>query len=300
VPQQSPTVVTGIKGQHDVVHRRRWGTWASGAFAVAVGALVVLVASRAQIEYSVIPEYFFSEVVLSGLGNTLILAGACMAIGIALGILAAVMRQSPSPVARTVSALYVWAFRGTPVLVQLLLWFNLSLVIESVTIPGVGERSTNDLMTPFLAAVLALGINEGSYMAEIIRGGILSVGRGQHEAAQALGISRGRTMFHIVLPQALRVIVPPTGNEFITMLKYTSLAYVVSYTELLGAAYKIYSTNLKVVELLITVSIWYLLITTVLSVGQRQLERRLSAADGRGPGTGARTRRPRKVDHDVR
>jgi polar amino acid transport system permease protein len=187
-----------------------------------------------------------------------------------------VMGMSRNPVMRVASAAYVWLFRGTPVLVQLLLWYNLSLVIATMTIPGVGSWPTNQLITPFVAALLGLGINEGAYMAEIVRAGIGSVDHGQTEAAHALGMSQATTMRRIVLPQAMRVIVPPTGNEFVSMLKTSSLAYAIQYGELLQSAVKVYSNNLAIVELLLTVSIWYLALTTVATVGQRMLERRYS------------------------
>lgn len=276
-----------------VVRAGRWRERVVGVLALAGAGIFIAIAARADIEYSLVPEYLFNRQVLEGLRNTLLLSAACMGIGVTLGVLAAVMGQSRSFVARTISGAYIWAFRGTPVLVQLLLWFNLSLVVPTIGLPGLGSTPTNDLITPFLAALLALGINEGSYMTEIIRAGIISVDKGQSEAGLAIGLSRGRVMTRIVLPQALRVIVPPTGNEFITMLKYTSLAYTVAYSELLGAAYNIYTSNLKVVELLITVSIWYLFITTILTIGQRQLEKRLSidtVVKPRSRRAGARTK----------
>jgi polar amino acid transport system permease protein len=156
-------------------------------------------------------------------------------------------------------------------LVQLLIWYNLALVF-----PTMLGHPTSDVMTPFVAALLGLGINEGAYMAEIVRAGIGSVDEGQTEASQALGMTRGQTLRRVVLPQAMRVIIPPTGNEFINMLKTSSLAYTIQYGELLLSAVSVYTRNLQVVELLFTVSLWYLVLTSVFSVGQYYLERRFA------------------------
>jgi polar amino acid transport system permease protein len=170
-------------------------------------------------------------------------------------------------------------FRGTPVLVQILFWNFISAVYPKITfgLPFIG-LDANQLITPIVAAILALGLNEGAYMAEIVRAGILSVPEGQSEAASALGMTRLQTMRRIVLPQAMRVIVPPTGNETISMLKTTSLVSVIAVTELLYAGQLIYAASYKQIPVLVAVSIWYLVATTVLSIGQYQLERRF----GRG------------------
>lgn len=283
----------GVGHERDltIVPVRPWGTWVAALLVAGVAGFMVWALLGARIEYSLIPEYFLNDLVLRGMLNTITLTLICMAIGIVLGVTAAIMGRSANPILRGVALFYISAFRGTPVLVQLLLWFNLSLVLENIGIPGIYSVSTNSVMTPFVTAILALGINEGSYMAEIVRSGILSVDKGQFEAAQSVGLRKGQVMRRIVLPQALRVIIPPSGNEFISMLKFTSLAYVVSYSELLGAAYKIYSTNLKVVELLLTVSIWYLILTSILSLGQYYLEKRLNYESGGGLFRGFRMRR---------
>jgi len=188
---------------------------------------------------------------------------------------------------------FVWFFRGTPVLVQLFFWYNgVPSVWKRVTIAvpfthtTLYSARTVDFMTPFMAAFLGLALNEGAYMAEIVRAGILSVDEGQVEAAHALGMTPLLTMRRIVLPQAMRVIVPPTGNEFISMLKTTSLASAITYGELLRRSSDIYSTNLDVVPLLVVASIWYLVLTTVATIGQYFLERRFARGRGR-PSTGA-------------
>jgi polar amino acid transport system permease protein len=266
--------------------RHPWRYVAAGLVLAGFGFLIRAFAT-ADIDWAVVPRYLTEPVILSGLRNTLILTLLCMAVGVVLGVLAAVMKQSENPVLRIGASAYIWFFRGTPVLVQLLIWFNLSLIFQTIGIPGVFDVSTNVLMTPFVAAVLGLGLNEGSYMAEIVRGGMLAVDRGQVEAAQAVGLTRSQTLRRIILPQALRVIIPPTGNEVISMLKYTSLAYVIAYNELLSSAYKIYSSNLKVIELLLTASIWYLVLTTVLTVGQHYLEKRFNRSSA-APAVGRR------------
>jgi polar amino acid transport system permease protein len=255
---------------------RHYGRWFAAGVLLVLLALVVRVFAAADIDYAVTGHFLTAPNVIRGMANTVVISVLAQAIGISLGVAFAVMGMSRNPVMRVASAAYVWLFRGTPVLVQLLLWYNLSLVIATVTIPGVGSWPTNQLITPFVAALLGLGINEGAYMAEIVRAGIGSVDHGQTEAAHALGMSQATTMRRIVLPQAMRVIVPPTGNEFVSMLKTSSLAYAIQYGELLQSAVKVYSNNLAIVELLLTVSIWYLALTTVATVGQRMLERRYS------------------------
>jgi polar amino acid transport system permease protein len=255
---------------------RHWGRWVSGALVLAALGLLVNAFSRADVQWDVTGEYLTVETVVRGAGRTLLISVLAQALGIALGVVVAVMRQSGNPVTAAVGWLYVWFFRGTPVLLQLLLWYNLGLVFPTL----LGHR-TVDVMTPFLAALLGLGINEGAYMAEIVRAGIGAVDEGQTEAAQALGMRRSVVMRRVVLPQAMRVIIPPTGNEFINMLKTSSLASVITYSELLLAARSVYTQNLLVFELLFTVAIWYLVLTSVFSVGQFYLERRFSRGTAR-------------------
>lgn len=255
---------------------RHYGRWVGAAAVLVAVVLLVLAFANADIDYAVTAEFFTAETIVRGMLNTLLISVLAQALGIGLGILAAVMRLSANPVTSAVASVYIWFFRGTPVLVQLLVWYNLAYVFPTLSVPGLGTWQTNDVMTPFLAALLGLGINEGAYMAEIVRAGIGSVDEGQTEAAHALGMSPGRTMRRVVLPQAMRVIVPPTGNEFINMLKTSSLAYAIQYDELLQSAVRIYSNNLAIIELLFTVSLWYLVLTSVFSVVQYRLERRFS------------------------
>ena len=264
-----------------VVPIRHYGRWVLGAVVLVVLAALIRAFATADIDYHLVWQYFYNPVILGGVVNTLKLTLLSMALALLLGIGSAVMRQSHNPVLRWVAAGYVWLFRGTPLLVQLLIWFNLSLIFNTLIIPGVYSAPMNQVMTPFVAALLGLGVNEGAYISEIVRGGILSVDNGQREAAAAIGMSRARTMRRIVLPQALRVIVPPLGNEFIALLKYSSLAYAISYSELLNSANKIYTVNFKVIELLFTASLWYILLTTVFTMLQQVLERRLDRGHGR-------------------
>jgi polar amino acid transport system permease protein len=197
-----------------------------------------------------------------------------MVIGIVLGVVLAVMRLSPDPLISGASSFYIWIFRGTPVLVQILLWYNVAALYPQITLglPFI-HANANDLITPFVAGMLALGLNEGAYMAEIVRAGLLSVDEGQTEAAQALGMTRLQTMRRIVLPQSMRVIIPPTGNETISMLKTSSLVSVIAIAELTYSGELIDSVNYKVIQLLLVISIWYLFMTSILSIGQYYLER---------------------------
>ena len=255
---------------------RHYGRWVGAALVVLLLALLVRAFANSQIDFAITRQFLTQASIIKGMFNTLLISVAAQILGIALGVVAAVMRLSHNPVTSSVAWLYVWFFRGTPVLVQLLVWYNLSLIFPVLSVPGIGSWQTNSVMTPFLAALLGLGINEGAYMAEIVRAGIGSVDDGQTEAAHALGMSPQRTMRRIVLPQAMRVIVPPTGNEFINMLKTSSLAYAIQFPELLQSAVRVYSNNLAIVELLFTVSIWYVVLTSIFSVFQYYVEKRFS------------------------
>ncbi len=266
--------------------RHPW-RWVSAVAVVLVVAWIVAGIARV-VDVPTIRRYLFSDLILEGLRTTLIVAVLAQAVGIVLGVVLAVMRLSKNPVTSTTAWGYIWFFRGTPVLVQLLFWFAavpLAFKTFSIGIPFTGitfyEKPMVAFMTSFVAALLGLGLNEGAYMAEIVRAGILSVDEGQVEAAHALGMTPGLTMRRIVLPQAMRVIIPPTGNEFISMLKTTSLASVVLLGELLRAAQNVYTSNLKNLELLIVASIWYLVLTTLASIGQYYLERRFARGSAR-------------------
>jgi polar amino acid transport system permease protein len=252
---------------------RHPGRWiAAAAVFVLVLAMAYSFTTNPRFEWSVVGEYFFSVRVLHGLLLTLELTVISMLIGVALGVLLAVMRLSLNPLVSGASRFYIWLFRGTPVLVQILFWFNITALYPNIGI-GAWSFDANNLITPFIAAILALGLNEGAYMAEIVRAGILSVDEGQSEAGAALGMSRLKIMLRIVLPQAMRVIVPPTGNEAISMLKTTSLVSVIAVSDLLYSVQLIYAVNYRTIPLLLVASIWYLLVTTLLSIGQFYIER---------------------------
>jgi polar amino acid transport system permease protein len=236
------------------------------------------VATNPRFEWNIVGDYFFSSQVTHGLVVTIELTVIAMVIGIALGIVLAIMRLSPNPLVSGASFTYIWFFRGTPLLVQLLFWNFISALYPkfSLGVPFGPELTTidaNSLITPFVAAILGLGLNEAAYMAEIVRAGLLSVDEGQTEASQALGLTRLQTIRRIVLPQAMRVIIPPTGNETISMLKNTALVSVIAYTELLYSVQLIYAANYKQIPLLLVASLWYLIVTTVLSIGQYYVER---------------------------
>ncbi|HEX5225825.1 MAG TPA: amino acid ABC transporter permease [Solirubrobacteraceae bacterium] len=258
---------------------RHPGRWIAAAIVVVIAvAIVHSIASNPRFEWSVVGHYLFDERVLEGLRVTIELTVIAMAIGIVLGILLAVMRLSPNPLVSGGSWLYIWFLRATPVLVQLLFWYNIAALYPKIDLgipfgPAFIHADANSLITPFTAAILALGLNEGAYMAEIVRAGIISVPEGQSDAARSLGMTRLQTMRLIVLPQAMRVIIPPTGNETISMLKTSSLASVIVVGELLYAAQNIYSVNFKTIQLLIVASIWYMVCTSLLYVGQYYLER---------------------------
>jgi polar amino acid transport system permease protein len=266
---------------------RHPGRWLAAAVVLVLAAMLVnTLLTNHRFEWSVVWSYFLSRRVLAGLGVTLLLTVVCMAIGIVLGVILAVMRLSDNPLLSGSSWLYIWFFRGTPVLVQLLVWFNLAFLYPKISLgvpfgPSWVTANANSLITPLTAAILGLGLNEGAYMAEIVRAGILSVEPGQGEAAQALGMSRGLTLRRIILPQAMRVIIPPTGNETISMLKTSSLASVITVTELLYAVQLIYSVNFKTIPLLIVASIWYLIVTSLLTVGQYYVERHYARGSAR-------------------
>jgi len=228
----------------------------------------------------VVGQFFTAPAILQGLWGAVWMTFCAMALGIALGVLFAVMAMSPNPVLKAVATFYIWFFRGTPLLLQLLIWFNLALVFPRLGIPGLFEARTVDVMTPFMAALLGLGVGQGAYTAEVVRSGILSVDLGQTEAAKAIGMTRLTTLRRIVLPQAMRVIIPPVGNEVISMVKLTSVASVIGYAEILRNAQTIYYANARVIELLIVAAIWYLIVVTVLQIGQYFLERHFSKGRG--------------------
>ena len=247
------------------------------ALALTLGVISAgLIVSRSdQVQWSVIPQYFFDASILQGIRLTLILTFLAITAGLVGGIILAMLRGSGNSVLVGFAYLYIWFFRGTPLLVQLIFWFNIQLFLPEI---GFGSHSipTNALISSFTAAMLALGLNEAAYMSEIVRGGILAVDRGQSEAATALGYTPYQTFRHIIMPQALRVIIPPIGNQTISMLKTTSLVSIVAAQDLLTRAQNIYAKNFLVIELLFVAASWYLIMTSIAIVMQAWIERRFS------------------------
>ncbi|WP_315700705.1 MULTISPECIES: amino acid ABC transporter permease [unclassified Bradyrhizobium] len=259
-----------------VARQAHWGRWITAAVILVVLVAIGRAFARGQIEWSYVNRFLTAPVILHGIVNTMIMAVLAMALGIALGVIVAIMRLSPNPVLKAVAAGYTWLFRGTPLILQLLLWFNLALVFPTIGIPGLWSARAVDVMTPFLAALLGLGINQGAYTSEVMRAGLLSVDIGQYEAAQAIGMGRLQALRRIILPQAMRVVLPPLGNEFIGLVKATSLASVIQYPEVLHSAENIYYANSRVIELLIVAGLWYLLVVSILTPLQMLLERRFA------------------------
>src|SRR3954464_8045998 len=268
---------------------RHPGRWVAAAIVALLGiALVRSMATNPRFEWDIVGQYFTSRSILDGLPATIELTIIAKIIGILPRVTRAVMRLSANPLVAGASGLYIWFFRGTPLLVQLLFWNNISALYPKIGVgipfgPDLFHANANTLITPFVAAILGLGLNEGAYMAEIVRAGIISVDEGQTEASHALGMTRLQTMRRIVLPQAMRVIIPPTGNETISMLKNTALVSVIAYTELLYSVQLIYAANYKQIPLLIVASIWYLIVTTILSIGNHFIERPFGRGTTRQP-----------------
>jgi polar amino acid transport system permease protein len=277
-PVSARTALPDISG-YRLVPERHWGRWAAVALIAVLLAGLARAFAVGDIEWSYVGQFLTAPAIMQGLVNTIWMSIAAMALGIALGVGTAVMRMSPNPVLQGVAMGYTWLFRGTPVILQLLLWFNLALVFPKL---GWGDYSlrTVDVMTPMLAALLGLGINQGAYTSEVVRAGMLSVDTGQYEAAKSIGMTRLTALRRIVFPQAMRVIIPPLGNEFIGMVKLTSLASVIQFAEILHNAQNIYYANSRVIELLIVAAIWYLVIVSILTPAQMLLERRFSRGAG--------------------
>ena len=229
-------------------------------------------------EWDAVGRFLWNPLIREGAWRTIQVAVLAQVLGVLLGGLFALMGMSRSPAARGLTGFYVWFFRGTPALLQLyILYFGIPQLFDNQTL-------TTEL-TAFRAAIIAFGVNEGAYMTEIVRSGILSVEAGQMDAAKSLGMTQLQAMRHVVLPQALRVVVPPTGNEFIAMLKNSSLASAIGLVELLLAARLIYTTNFDIMELLVVAAIWYLAFTSIFSLGQAELERVLAVGERERPET---------------
>ncbi|WP_320197664.1 amino acid ABC transporter permease [Agrobacterium sp. rho-13.3] len=245
-----------------------------------------IVANNENFGWPVVAQYFFDKTVMQGLSVSLGLTVVAMLIGVVLGLLLAVARMSQDVLASSLSGLFVWFFRGTPLLVQLIFWYNLSTLFPEISIaipfgPTLISWETNSVITPMTAAIVGLALNEAAYMAEIIRGGLLSVDRGQSETAEAFGMTKARALWRIIIPQAMRSIVPPTGNQLISMIKATSLVSVIAMADLLYSVQSIYNRTFEIVPMLMVAVIWYLLITSVLNIGQGYIERYYGRGDRR-------------------
>ncbi len=264
-----------------IIHRRRWGSWILGVVVLAFVAVLVAASFRARIiDLSVFAEYIFSGQILMGAVNALVLGTLALFIAALIGFVAALMRVSGNPILSGIAAVYVYLFRGTPMLIQLIFWFNavpimfpnIYLALPFMDAPLINASTTN-IVTPFLAALAGLSLAEGAYMSEIIRGGIMAVDRGQREAATALGMVHRKVLTQVIIPQAGRIIIPALGNQYIMLLKSSSLASAIGYLELLRVATDIYSSNFRVVELLAVAAVWYLVMTAFATAIQTVLEK---------------------------
>ena len=279
----------GIDEPLRIVPLRSPGQWVAAA--VALFLLVFAVDSLAHnkaIEWHVVGEYFTSHAIVSGLYMTLWLTGLTLVLGFALGIVVAIMRMSHNAVLQGLAWGYIWIFRATPLLVQLLLWFNLGALYPKLSLgipwgPTYLHVETKNLVGATAAAIIGLTLHEAAYAAEIIRGGILSVDTGQSEAAQALGLSRARILRRIVLPQAMRTIIPSAGNLLIGLLKRTTMVSVIAVNDLLYSAQLIYNRNFLIIPLLTVATLWYIVITSILTTGQYYLERYFGQGSARQP-----------------
>jgi polar amino acid transport system permease protein len=276
----------------DVAHarpRRRLLTWIAGPILLilALQSAQFLVTTEA-FRWDIVWQYLFDGTILLGIAMTIGLTVIAMVLGTILGAVIAAARLSSHRLPRAIGGLYVWIIRSIPLLVQLLFWYNLSALMPALGVgvpfgPLLFSWSTNDVISPFTAAILALTLHEAAYMAEIIRGGLLSVERSQRDAALALGMGTFRIYVKILVPQAMRFIVPPTGSQVISMLKGTSLVSVIALADLLYTVQHIYNLNFQVIPLLIVAVLWYLAMTSLLYIGQAQIERYYGRGSVRRP-----------------
>ncbi|PRY43980.1 amino acid ABC transporter permease [Umezawaea tangerina] len=275
----APPPTTRTAPVDTVVPLRRPGRWVSAALVLVVlAAAVRSIVTNDAFQWDVVAEYFTADVVLRGLGTTLWLTVLTLVLGFALGTALAVLRLSGNPVLVGVSWGYVWVFRSVPMLVQLLFWFNIGALYPTLSFgipfgPDFVSVSSTNLVGPTAAVVIGLTLHEAAYAAEIVRGGVVSVEQGQVEAALALGMGRGRILRRIVLPQAMRSIVPAAGNALIGTLKGTSVVSVLAVQDLLFSVQLIYNRNYLIIPLLLVATVWYVVVTSVLSAAQYYVER---------------------------
>jgi polar amino acid transport system permease protein len=286
---------------------RHWGRWiASVVILYIFAALIYSLARNKNLQWDVVGDYLFRPIILRAALLTIELTVIAMVIGAIGGTLLAVMRLSKNYVLSGLSSLYIWFFRGTPVYVQIVIWSFFGILYPKIFIGlpftglAFGGWATRSIIGGIVAAVLALGLNEAAYAAELVRAGIISVDRGQSEAAESLGMSFPLTMRRIVLPQAMRVIIPPMGNETISMLKTTSLVAVTgSAPELFTQVSHLYSQNMLIMPLLIVACIWYIFFTTLFTIGQHYLERYFGRGFGSNETETAEKRAQKRLQHKV-
>ncbi|MDY7104486.1 MAG: amino acid ABC transporter permease [Actinomycetota bacterium] len=265
--------------------------------AAVLGRIGWFLVTNERFEWDVVADYLFNRNVLWGLAMSVFLTFVGMFLGSLLGVfLAAGQLHTFGPV-RWVCQLYVGVFRGIPPLVQLIFWYNLAFLVPRIGIgipygPELVSWSSNDLITPLTAAIIGLSLHEAAYMAEIFRSGILSVDHGQRDAAAALGFSGRQTFWRVVLPQSMRIILPPTGSQFISLMKGTSLVSVIAMNDLLRSVQLIYNRTYEVVPMLMVAVIWYLVVVTLLTIVQRRIEARFSRGYDRTSTTSASVAAP--------
>ncbi len=281
--------------------RHPWRWVSAAVIAILVAMFVHMLVTNSAYQWGFVWDNLFTPPVLAGARITIVLTILSMVMGIVLGVVLAVMRLSPNPILSGVSFIYTWFFRAVPRLVLCVVFGVASILYSQVTIGlpfdrqignlfGISLDTTiysidmHTLLSAFMAGLLALGLSEGAYMAEIVRAGISSVDEGQTEAATALGMSRSLAMRRIVLPQAMRVIVPPTGNEVIAMLKDTSLVAYVPLADLFFNYEAIGARTFQVFPALVAAVVWYLAMTSVLLVAQYFIEKRFSRGTSRSAG----------------
>jgi len=272
-----------VRVRRRVVPVRHYGRGALAVLAAAVVALIIYgFAGNPNIEWPVVGDYLFHADILEGLLRTLEMTALGMVFSLIGATIVALMRMSPSRVISGIAAGYIFVFRGIPLILLLVFVGNVGLFVDRITIgiPFTGlhvfSEPSSAVLTPFVASVIGLSLAGSGYMAEIVRAGLLAIGRGQRDAAKALGLNSLRTTRYVVLPQALRVIVPPMGNELISMLKATAIVSVIGGGDLLTIAQAISGANYRTIELLLVAAVWYFVVIAVLTVGQHYLERRIA------------------------
>jgi polar amino acid transport system permease protein len=269
-----------------LVPPRRPARWVTGAITLVLAAMLVhTLLTDHRFQWGVVGSYFTESAVIRGLELTLWLTAATMVSGFALGVVLAYIRLWGSPIPRAFAFGYIWLIRSVPLLVQLLFWYELASLYPRLSVgipfgPAFAGTDTARLFSGELAAFVTLTLDVAAFSSEIVRGGILSVDRGQSEAAQALGLSRFRVFRRIVLPQAMPAIVPATGNMLIGTLKSTSLVSVIAVVDLLYSVQLIYNANFEVIPLLLVATLWYVILTTLLSIGQHYVERYYARGEG--------------------